>query len=234
MNTRSIPRSSRAWRKSSIAPVHLAGAWCCPSRAARRRYPSAERLQALILVLFEAGGLTAGCEAAEAQQLWAAALHEAPRMHPPFDGAWFAGLLAARAVPPPVPAGDVLQAVPAAAPGAGTVECAKDWSEAPDVLGFVGRAEELALLQGWVLEERCRLMAVLGMGGIGKTSLATKLAQEVAATFERLYWRSLRDAPPPGEWLTGVLGFLSDHQLVPPLNESEQLALLLQLLRDRV
>src|SRR5437660_12582350 len=41
-------------------------------------YPSAGRLQALIHVLLESGGLTVGCEAVEAHALWAAALSEAP------------------------------------------------------------------------------------------------------------------------------------------------------------
>jgi transcriptional regulator with XRE-family HTH domain len=63
-------------------------------------YPSAERLQALILVLLERRGLTVGHEAAEAHALWAAVLQEAPRMHTPFDEVWFAGLLAERAAQP--------------------------------------------------------------------------------------------------------------------------------------
>src|SRR4051794_15838822 len=51
-------------------------------------YPSAERLQSLILVLLELGGLTVGHEAVEAHELWAAALREAPRMHTPLDEVW--------------------------------------------------------------------------------------------------------------------------------------------------
>jgi WD40 repeat protein/transcriptional regulator with XRE-family HTH domain len=196
-------------------------------------YPSAERLRALIRVLLEAGGLTVGREAAEARELWAAALHEAPRMHTPFDQEWFGRLLAARAIPLSIPAGDMLQAVPAAAPEAGAAERGQDWGAAPDVLGFVGRAQELATLRRWVLEELYRLVAVVGMGGIGKSSLAARLAHEVAPAFERVYWRSLRDAPPTGDWLAGAIGFLSDQQLVPPPAESEQLAALLQLLRAR-
>jgi hypothetical protein len=39
------------------------------------------------------------------------------------------------------------------------------------------------------------------MGGIGKTSLATRLAHDVASSFERVYWRSLRDVPPISNWL---------------------------------
>ena len=55
-----------------------------------------KRLELLIAVLLEAGGLTVGREAAEARPAWTAALREASRMHTPFDEEWFASLLAAR------------------------------------------------------------------------------------------------------------------------------------------
>src|SRR5947209_4066829 len=62
-------------------------------------HPNAERLQALILVLLESGGLTAGRELVEAHELWAAALREAPRMQTPLDRAWLDRVLAERAAP---------------------------------------------------------------------------------------------------------------------------------------
>ncbi len=192
-------------------------------------HPAAERLQALIRVLLEAGGLTAGREAAEARELWLAAAQGTSRMHTPFDEAWFASLLGSRAAPP----SQVRQSVAAAQPRSDAVEHVQDWGEAPDTMGFVGRHDELSLLQRWLLEERCRLVALLGMGGIGKTSVAARLAQDVAPNFARVYWRSLRDAPPVTEWLAGAIGFLSDQQLVPPSAESERIAALLQLLRER-
>jgi WD40 repeat protein/transcriptional regulator with XRE-family HTH domain len=203
-------------------------------------HPSAQRLQTLITVLLEAGGLTVGREALESAELWAAVLRETPRMQTPFDQVWFAGLLSAGVTPRPVPAGEGLQAseatpaepAGAAAPGP-AVERVQDWGEAPDVLDFVGRADELANLRTWVLDERCRLVAVLGIGGIGKTALTARLAQDIAPSFQRVYWRSLRDAPPSSDWLAGTIGFLSDQQLVPPTAESERLATVLQLLRQR-
>ena len=60
-------------------------------------HPSAELLKALIQALVEAGGLTAEREAAEAHELWAAVLRDAPRMHTPFDELWLASLLRERA-----------------------------------------------------------------------------------------------------------------------------------------
>jgi DNA-binding XRE family transcriptional regulator len=66
-------------------------------------HPSAELLKALIKALREADGLTAGRDAAEAEEVWAAVLRDAPRMHTPFDELWVASLLLERAAPPPVP-----------------------------------------------------------------------------------------------------------------------------------
>src|SRR3981081_3675169 len=60
-------------------------------------YPSAERLQALILLLLESGGVADGREGAEAHDMWAAVLREAPRMHTPLDEVWLAGVLTERA-----------------------------------------------------------------------------------------------------------------------------------------
>ena len=71
----------------------------------------------------------------------------------------------------------------------------QSWGDAPDTGVFYGRAEELARLESWIVEERCRLVALLGMGGIGKTALAAKLGRRMGGDFERVVWRSLRNAP---------------------------------------
>lgn len=84
-----------------------------------------------------------------------------------------------------------------------------DWGEAPDVSHFYGRTEELATLNQWLVEERCRLIAILGLGGIGKTSLAAKLAQQIQPEFEFTIWRSLRNAPSLQSLLAELVPFLS-------------------------
>lgn len=85
----------------------------------------------------------------------------------------------------------------------------RDWGEAPDVSIFHGRTDELDTLQTWITQDRCRVVVLLGIGGIGKTALSVKLAQEVAGEFEAIVWRSLREAPPLSEMLDEINQVLS-------------------------
>ena len=92
----------------------------------------------------------------------------------------------------------------------------QDLGEAPDVSVFYGRAEELALLEKWIVQERCRLVALLGSGGIGKTTLATKLVEKVKDKFDYAIWRSLRSCPPRAALETNLIQFLSNsHPYYP-------------------
>jgi transcriptional regulator with XRE-family HTH domain len=153
-------------------------------------YPTAARLRALIRVLLETGAFTGGQEASEARELWATVEREAPHMRTPFDEMWFAALLSANAAHARISIMDG----PRTSSAGTAVAHAEDWGEAPGMMGFVGRTDALTLLRRWVLDDRFRLVAVLGMGGVGKTTLTAKLAQEVAPDFEYVYWRSVRDA----------------------------------------
>jgi NB-ARC domain len=65
-----------------------------------------------------------------------------------------------------------------------------DWGEAVDASIFYGRTSELETLEKWIVSDRCRLVALLGMGGIGKTSLAAKLGEKVQYEFDYVVWRS--------------------------------------------
>ncbi|MBV8884642.1 MAG: hypothetical protein JO235_11690, partial [Chroococcidiopsidaceae cyanobacterium CP_BM_RX_35] len=88
----------------------------------------------------------------------------------------------------------------------------QDWGEAVDVSAFYGRNEALAQLERWIVKERCRLVAIIGMDGIGKTALSIRCAQQLQDKFDFLIWRSLLYAPPIQGLLVSLIQFLSDKQ----------------------
>ncbi|MDX2272162.1 MAG: NB-ARC domain-containing protein [Cyanobacteriota bacterium] len=87
-----------------------------------------------------------------------------------------------------------------------------DWGEAPDVTIFYGRTDEQKILSQWLLDDRCSLIALLGMGGMGKSSLAAKITHSCQTHFDGVIWRSLRNAPPLETLLSEWVGFLSQQQ----------------------
>jgi len=87
-----------------------------------------------------------------------------------------------------------------------------DWGETSDLGRFYGREREQGTLERWLVADRCRLVALVGMGGIGKTVLATKVARQVSSHFDYVIWRSLINAPPLTSILRGWFHILSQQQ----------------------
>ncbi|MEO0988919.1 MAG: NB-ARC domain-containing protein, partial [Cyanobacteria bacterium J06639_14] len=92
----------------------------------------------------------------------------------------------------------------------------QDWEEAIDTTFFHGRRDELAQLKTAILTDQCRLVAILGLGGMGKTSLAAKLAHTIHLDFDAVIWRSVRNAPPLKHLLKEMVPFVSQQQDVEP------------------
>ncbi|MEH1845298.1 MAG: NB-ARC domain-containing protein [Nostoc sp.] len=111
----------------------------------------------------------------------------------------------------------------------------QDWGEAPSIRGvFYGREAELSTLKEWIVKDNSRLVALLGMGGIGKTALSVKLADEVQDNFEYFIWRSLRNAPPIQEILANLILFVSDNKETDlPKTVDGRVTLLINYLRER-
>ncbi|NJN85094.1 MAG: NACHT domain-containing protein [Leptolyngbyaceae cyanobacterium SL_7_1] len=102
----------------------------------------------------------------------------------------------------------VPQIAPAIEESPHSVSPRSHWGEAIDISHFYGRADELAYLQQRLVDDRCRLIVLGGMAGLGKTALAVKLAKTVESLFDAVVWRSLRHAPHPKEEFRDILGLL--------------------------
>jgi len=186
-------------------------------------YPKAERLKHFIALCVEQRAFTAGHEADEIRALWRAA-HQKVLL----DEAWLAGLLN----PPSALATQPVKAPAEAVAAAGGPRV--DWGDALDVPTFYGREEDLAMLSRWAVDERCRVVSVLGMGGIGKSALATRVMRQVAADFDGVIWRSLRDAPSCEALLYSCLQSLAQQPLRDlPDSLEARLNLLMTQLRER-
>lgn len=155
-------------------------------------YPKADHLKDFIDLGVQEHAFTTGCEVEEIRALWQAA-HQKMLL----NESWLQKLLSQRphrltlvAKEQDESSGTVKQV-----PIQSTVEPRVDWGDALDVSSFYGREEELAQLSQWIVTERCRVVSVLGLGGIGKSSVATRVMHQVAAHFEVVIWRSLRNAP---------------------------------------
>lgn len=108
-----------------------------------------------------------------------------------------------------------------------------EWREAQCVAKFNGWGAELAQLTGWLHPTSCRVIGLLGIGGVGKTTLAATTVAAVASQFDRVLWRSLHNAPLLDELLADILQLPSDMQRQEiPSALNAQLAMLLNELRQ--
>jgi WD40 repeat protein len=109
-----------------------------------------------------------------------------------------------------------------------------DKSVFPTTRLFYGRQEEINKLKHHIVNDRSRIMAILGMGGMGKTSLAAALTKQLDNTFDALIWCSLRSAPPLEDVLKKCVLLLSNQELIAlPQGTNKQIILLLQYLTQK-
>ena len=88
----------------------------------------------------------------------------------------------------------------------------EDWGQAPDVTLFYGRTEELTTLKQWIGSDNCRVVALLGLAGSGKTTLSVQLGKQLQNEFDFVIWRSLRSTPAPSDFLADLIQLFSNQQ----------------------
>ena len=87
-----------------------------------------------------------------------------------------------------------------------------DWGTAIDISAFYGYSQELTQLQSWILQDGCRLLGLFGIGGVGKTTLATQLAKQIHDQFNYVFWRSVPTVPCFDSMMTDLLSLFSHHK----------------------
>jgi WD40 repeat protein/transcriptional regulator with XRE-family HTH domain len=199
--------------------------------------PKAELLKQFIELVVRQQVFPAGQEAQQIRWLWKKA-----RRKGLLDEAWLQALLAETShqeVPTgPFSGGEGSIETPApqttAQPALGP---RVDWGEALAIPSFYGREQELEVLSSWIVQERCRVVSVLGMGGIGKSALVVRSMYGLAEQFEVVLFRSLRDARPCETLLETCLQVLSPHSLQSlgptPATLEQRITLLLDHLHRR-
>ncbi|MDG2991960.1 NB-ARC domain-containing protein [Candidatus Synechococcus calcipolaris G9] len=112
----------------------------------------------------------------------------------------------------------------------------QDWDNAADASVFYGRGADLAQLWQWMVADRCRVVGLFGIGGIGKSTIAVKAALQMQSEFEVVVWRSLANAPSFENLLISLLKFLmplqGDDPIIPAALH-EKLSKLMQYLRSQ-
>jgi predicted AAA+ superfamily ATPase len=66
-----------------------------------------------------------------------------------------------------------------------------DLTFAPQLIHFYNRKTELEKLSNWILNQNIRLISVLGLSGIGKTTLVKKFVDLNLEQFEIIIWKNL-------------------------------------------
>ncbi|GGA36268.1 NB-ARC domain-containing protein [Okeania sp. KiyG1] len=87
--------------------------------------------------------------------------------------------------------------------------CYEDLGIAPKINFFYGRNEELKIIHDWIFLQKARLISVLGLSGIGKTTLVKRFVDLNSNFFDVLMWKSLRFPQPLNLLLTEIFNNFS-------------------------
>lgn len=88
-----------------------------------------------------------------------------------------------------------------------------DWGDAPTLNAFEGQSGPLSQLENWMVEPTKvpKLLAICGIGGIGKSYLARRLAENVGGRFQKVVWLAMDATKPPEDLLRSLQTKLQTH-----------------------
>ena len=110
----------------------------------------------------------------------------------------------------------------------------QDLSEMPDLGAFYDRTPELETLTTWILQEQCRLIAITGISGIGKTSLAVQIVQQIKNEFDYIIWRTINVSHTLDEFQQELIQLFSQSEkLDSPTTKPKPLSLIKYLQKHR-
>jgi WD40 repeat protein/transcriptional regulator with XRE-family HTH domain len=188
-------------------------------------YPKTTHLKHFIELAVQQQIFSAGREVEEIRRLWKKA-HQKELLNEQWLQAILAQAHSQDVHVTPVGVGVELVSTPTPTDGPRV-----DWGDALTIQTFYGREQEMAVLSTWIVQERCRVVSVLGMGGIGKSALAVRTMYNIAEQFEVVIFRALRDAPSCEALLDDCLQVLSLQSLdAIPATLEQRLTLLLEYL----
>ena len=84
--------------------------------------------------------------------------------------------------------------------------------DSPSGDSFASRTPELETLTIWILQQRCHLIALTGISGIGKTALAVQLVEQIKDEFEYVIWCSLEASLTLAEFQDKLIQFFSQSE----------------------
>ena len=106
-----------------------------------------------------------------------------------------------------------------------------DLGHIPEITQFYGRITELSTLETWIVAEKYRLVTVLGLKGIGKTTLSFKLVDKIKDSFNYVIRRSLYFGLNLDEFLSEILQSINP-QLKLSQSLDKKLNLFLELIKS--
>ncbi|MGB7710852.1 MAG: NB-ARC domain-containing protein [Microcoleus sp.] len=88
----------------------------------------------------------------------------------------------------------------------------QDLSEMPELGDFFDRTPQLQTLTTWILQQNSRLIALTGISGIGKKTLAVQLVQQIKDEFEYVIWCSIDASHTLDEFEHKLIQFFSQSE----------------------